>query len=204
MITIIDYGVGNIGSVVNAFKRIEVPTTIAKTENDLRDAKKLILPGVGHFDNAMKLLNKSGMRDCLDHLVNEVNIPILGICVGMQIMARCSTEGNLEGLNWLNATVRMLDESQIKFRTKLPHMGWNDLKFCRNSILFNNLNEGDLFYFLHSYFFECNKSSDVLATTEYGMEFTAAVNHENIFGVQFHPEKSHSSGEIIFKNFAAL
>lgn len=204
MITLIDYGVGNINAFVNVYKRVDVPVKIAKNKEDLIGATKLILPGVGHFDHAMTQLNNSGMRDTLDELVLINKVPVIGICVGMQMMANNSDEGNMEGLKWIDASVRKFDETKIHQVTRLPHMGWNDVKPVKDISLFNGLENDAIFYFLHTYYFECNNTQDIMAITEYGEEFASAAHHENIYGIQFHPEKSHSYGEILLHNFAKL
>lgn len=204
MITIIDYGVGNINAFVNVYKRVNVAVKIAKSAGDLEDAKKLILPGVGHFDHAMSELIKSGMRNKLDELVLVKKIPVIGICVGMQMMGRFSEEGTMQGLNWIDATIKKFDETKIQQTTRLPHMGWNDVTPVKSNALFNGFEQDALFYFLHSYYFECNNPSEVLATSVYGDIFTSAAHHENKYGIQFHPEKSHSCGERLLHNFAKL
>jgi glutamine amidotransferase len=204
MITIIDYGVGNINAFVNVYKRINIPTKIARTAADLEGAQKLILPGVGHFDHAMSELIKSGMREKLDELVMVKKVPVIGICVGMQMMGNSSDEGVLEGLKWIDASVKKFDVTKIQQVTRLPHMGWNDVHPVISNPLFEGLEKEALFYFLHSYYFECNNKADILATSEYGEEFTCAVHHENVYGIQFHPEKSHHYGETLLHNFAKL
>ncbi|MCZ2085143.1 MAG: imidazole glycerol phosphate synthase subunit HisH [Flavobacteriales bacterium] len=204
MITIIDYGVGNINAFVNVYKRIDVPVKIAKTAADLEGAEKLILPGVGHFDYAMTKLNNSGMREKLDHLVIDKKIPVIGICVGMQMMANYSDEGEMEGLKWIDASVKKFDETKIHQVTRLPHMGWNDVKPMKEFPLFKGLENDAIFYFLHSYYFECNNPNDIMAVSDYGIEFASAAHHENKYGIQFHPEKSHHYGEILLHNFAKL
>lgn len=204
MITIIDYGVGNINAFVNVYKRVNIPVKIAKTKEDLIDVQKLILPGVGHFDHAMMQLNDSGMRERLDKLVLEDKIPVIGICVGMQMMANNSDEGKMEGLKWIDASVRKFDESKINQVTRLPHMGWNDVVPVKDIALFEGLEKDALFYFLHTYYFECNHQEDIMAVTEYGGEFASAAHHDNVYGIQFHPEKSHHYGEILLHNFAKL
>ena len=151
MITIIDYGVGNIFAFQNVFKRLNIPSKIAKSENDLIGSSKLILPGVGHFDYAMSQLNNSGMRDRLDELVLKEKIPVIGICVGMQMMSKKSDEGTLDGLCWIDAYVKKFDEATINHHTKLPHMGWNDVKPNKNHPLFRGLEQEAIFYFLHSF-----------------------------------------------------
>lgn len=204
MITIIDYGVGNINAFVNVYKRLNIQVKVAKTVTDLMNAQKLILPGVGHFDYAMSELNNSGMRDKLDELVLEKKLPVIGICVGMQMMGKDSEEGSRQGLGWIDASIKKFDETKIEQITRLPHMGWNDVESIIPNPLFNRLERDAMFYFLHSYYFQCNNPSDILATSEYGGMFTSAVNHENIYGIQFHPEKSHSFGEKLLFNFAKL
>lgn len=204
MITLIDYGVGNIFAFQNVYKRLDIPTKIAKTAADLEDAKKLILPGVGAFDYAMEQLNSSGMRHKLDELVLVNKIPIIGICVGMQMMGNRSDEGTSEGLKWIDADILKFDESLILQRTKLPHMGWNDVSPIDGHPLFEGLEKEAIFYFLHSYYFKCNNIVDSIAISDYGIPFTSAVNADNVYGIQFHPEKSHQYGEILLHNFAKL
>ena len=204
MITLVDYGVGNIKSFVNVYNRLNIPIKIAKNSLDLNDAQKIILPGVGHFDHAMSELNKSGMREKLDELVLVKKTPVIGICVGMQMMGNYSEEGTSEGLKWIDASVKKLDDTKINQITRLPHMGWNDVYPIKPHILFEGLEKDALFYFLHSYYFECNNKSNILAKTEYGDSFTCAVFNENIYGIQFHPEKSHNYGEILLNNFSKI
>lgn len=204
MITIIDYGVGNIYAFQNVYKRLNIPTKIAKTANDLTGAEKLILPGVGSFDYAMTQLNKSGMREQLDDLVLNHYVPIIGICVGMQMMAKGSDEGSLEGLKWIDAQVKKFDETTIKQATKLPHMGWNDVIPTVGHPLFVGLEKDAIFYFLHSFYFLSNNEADSIAKSEYGINFTSSVNKDNIYGIQFHPEKSHHYGETLLHNFSKI
>ena len=204
MITIIDYGVGNVFAFQNVFKRLNIPSKIAKSVEDLIGVSKLILPGVGHFDYAMSQLNKSGMRDRLDELVLIEKIPVIGICVGMQMMARKSDEGILDGLGWIDAEVKKFDESTINHHTKLPHMGWNDVTPNKNHPLFRGLEKEAIFYFLHSFYFKCLDEKNSISKTDYGINFSSSVQHDNIYGIQFHPEKSHSYGEKLLENFAKL
>jgi glutamine amidotransferase len=204
MITLIDYGVGNIFAFQNVYKRLDISTKIAKTHEDLSGAKKLILPGVGSFDYAMGQLNASGMRETLDELVLEKKVPVIGICVGMQMMGNRSDEGKLEGLKWIDSEILKFDESLIQQRTKLPHMGWNDVTPISNHPLFSGLEKEAIFYFLHSYYFKCNNPAESIAISDYGISFTSAVNRDNVFGIQFHPEKSHQYGEKLLHNFAML
>jgi glutamine amidotransferase len=204
MIAITDYGLGNIQAFANIFKRLDMPFRFAKTSDDLVDASHIILPGVGAFDWAMERLDSSGMRSTLDRLVSVENKHVLGICVGMQIMALSSDEGNSPGLGWFDAKVKRFDESRIQGRTRLPHMGWNDVHPTDTTGLFHQLGEGERFYFLHSYYFASNDPADVLAQTDYGDRFACAVRRGNVYGVQFHPEKSHHWGVQLLKNFAGL
>ena len=203
MITIIDYGVGNIFAFQNVYKRLDIPTRIAKSSDDLIDAQKLILPGVGSFDYAMNRLNDSGMREKLDELVLEKKIPIIGICVGMQMMAYSSEEGKLPGLGWIDATVLKFDAHLLKSKTHLPHMGWNDVIPARMDTLFSGL-DAPRYYFLHSYFMKTAREDNVLAISSYGVRFASAVRFGNVYGTQFHPEKSHWWGVRLLKNFAEL
>jgi glutamine amidotransferase len=204
MITLIDYGVGNIFAFQNVYKRLDIPTKIAKTQKDLIGAEKLILPGVGSFDYAMAQLNASGMREKLDELVLVDKIPVIGICVGMQMMGNRSDEGTLEGLKWIDAAILKFDEQLIQQRTKLPHMGWNDVSPVKEHPLFVGLEQDAIFYFLHSFYFQCENPLDRVAVSEYGLSFSSAVNKDNIYGIQFHPEKSHQYGEKLLHNFAKL
>ena len=204
MIYIIDYGLGNLDAFYNIYKKLNIQTKFAKNCEDLVDVDKIILPGVGAFDHAMELLNASGMRDKLDQLVLVDKIPVIGICVGMQILGKSSEEGKLDGLGWIDGIVKKIDVSLIEHDTKLPHMGWNNINILQNNPLFNNLEFDALFYFLHSYYFECHDKKDILARSQYGNDFSCAINRRNIYGVQFHPEKSHSYGVTLLNNFANL
>jgi glutamine amidotransferase len=204
LITIVDYGVGNVQALANIYKRLEIPCLLAKSAADLAGASHVILPGVGAFDWAMARLQASGMREMLDDLVQVQGKPVLGICVGMQMMARGSDEGQLPGLGWFDAHVRRFDEAIFTSRTHLPHMGWNDVEPVRTDGLLRGLGSDARFYFLHSYYFAPNDSADVLATTVYGERFACAVQRGHVFGAQFHPEKSHGWGIQLLKNFAEL
>ncbi|MBA3013393.1 MAG: imidazole glycerol phosphate synthase subunit HisH [Desulfobulbaceae bacterium] len=203
MITLINYGLGNIQAFANIYKRLNIPVQVAQTADELAGADKIILPGVGAFDWAMQKLEDSGMRETLDELVLKQQSPILGICVGMQMMAKRSDEGELSGLGWFDAEVKRFDEAQFQHKTHLPHMGWNDVTPSANNCLFEGL-EAPRFYFLHSYYFAPGDPAQTLATTDYNGSFTSAVCNEHIFGVQFHPEKSHQWGVQLLKNFAEL
>lgn len=205
MITIIDYGLGNIKAFANIYERLNINVKIAKTKNDIHGAEKLILPGVGAFDFAMSQLNSSGMRDVIEKEVISNKVPVLGVCVGMQMLANSSEEGKLDGLGWIEGTVNKFDKKLFNSDfCRLPHMGWNNVNQFNKSNLFSNVPDLGRFYFLHSYYFNCNDNNNIISTSTYGSAFASAVNSNNIFGVQFHPEKSHFLGVQVLNNFAKL
>jgi glutamine amidotransferase len=204
MISLIDYGVGNINAFLNIFKQLGIAANKASTSEQVERATKLILPGVGAFDDAMQRLNDSGMRDALQQAVKVDKIPVIGICVGMQMLADHSDEGSMPGLGWISGEVKRFDPAAITHTTKFPHMGWNDVKPVRESPLFTGLETGARFYFLHSYYYQCEDEADVLATSAYGLQFASAINHNHIYGIQCHPEKSHHFGIQLLQNFANL
>lgn len=204
MIKIIDYGIGNIQAFMNLLKRLDIPAERAQNKDDIRNATKLILPGVGHFDHAMKKLNDSGMRDVLDNKVLVEKTPIIGVCVGMQMMATNSEEGELDGLNWIPGKVRAFKNFD-NFNLPLPHMGWNAIHPITKLGLFENgFESAAQFYFLHSFYFDADEKVDVLAKAHYGLDFAAAVSRGNIYGIQCHPEKSHHWGTKLIKNFSMI
>jgi glutamine amidotransferase len=204
LIHVVDYGLGNVEAFLNLYKRLGYPATRAKVASDLENASKIILPGVGSFDYAMKLLNTSGMRPMLEKLVLGNKVPILGVCVGMQILANSSDEGSLAGLGWLDARVLAFSKNEKAQSLPVPHMGWNHCSPKLGHPLFSGFKAEPSFYFLHSYYFKCEKNEDISATANYGMNFCSAVSRNNIHGVQFHPEKSHDFGERLLKNFAEI
>lgn len=204
MIHIVDYGLGNIQAFLNMYKMLGIPCVRARQSSDLEGAERLILPGVGAFDHAMELLDASGMRPDLEFLVQERKRPVLGICVGMQILAEGSDEGDLPGLAWVRGRVRSFESLPTAQALPRPHMGWNDVNSCGPSSLFKNLERDPRFYFLHSYYFECRDPLEAAATAEYGEPFACAVNSGQVWGVQFHPEKSHRWGAQLLKNFAEM
>ena len=205
MITILDYGVGNVYAFLTMFKRLNIPARTACRLEDLTDVSKLILPGVGAFDQAMDRFNNSGMRTRVEHLVLDQYIPVLGICVGMQMLGTSSDEGTLPGLNWIPGRVISFSENFSTEPLPSPHMGWNDVHFKVGSLLKDRRTTlTPRFYFLHSYYFDAENKCHVDATAEYGFRFDAALCKRNIYGVQFHPEKSHSWGSQLLKNFAEI
>jgi glutamine amidotransferase len=204
MIAIVDYGLGNVAAFANIYKRLNVAAAPARTAEELRDATKIILPGVGAFDQAVERLTRSGMREPLEEMVRSGTVPVLGVCVGMQMLAANSAEGRLPGLDWIPGSVKKFDVSQLHDIKALPHMGWNDVEPAGGSKLFDGLEKDARFYFLHSYYFDCADPSYVLAETEYGIRFSSAVCRGNLYGVQFHPEKSHRFGVRLLQNFASL
>lgn len=203
MMTLVHYGLGNIQAFVNIYKRLNIPVAVADTTEQLSQAEKIILPGVGAFDWAMTLLNGSGMRSCLDEMVMKKKCPVLGVCVGMQIMARSSEEGKMPGLGWIDAEVRRFRQTDGIGTIHLPQMGWNDVRPADSVTLFQGMKE-PRFYFLHSYYFVPKTPNVVLAETDYHGRYASAVRSGNIYGTQFHPEKSHGWGIQLLRNFAEL
>ena len=204
MITIVEYGLGNIQAFMNVYRRLNIEVRTATTAAELRGASKVILPGVGSFDHAIERLAQSGMRDALDDLALRQGVPILGVCVGMQMLGRGSDEGRLPGLGWIEGQVRSLESRGWAGNLPVPHMGWNDVRPVVNSRLFEGLDSDARFYFLHSYYFLCDRDENSLAVADYGGDFACATHVGNIFGVQFHPEKSHHFGARLLQNFAEM
>lgn len=206
MMTILDYGLGNIQAFVSLAKGINVELAVARDARDLEAATRLILPGVGSFDHAMELLDRSGMRDKLEELVRERSVPVLGVCVGMQILAERSDEGQAKGLGWIPGEVkalRTLHEAH-GMQLPLPHMGWNDVRPVNGWEMCEGFANDARFYFLHSFYYACADVRDVAAVCDYGVEFPSAVRRGHVQGVQFHPEKSHHFGSGLLKNFAGV
>jgi glutamine amidotransferase len=201
MIRIVDYGLGNVRAFLNVYKSLGMPAAVARAEADLEDASRIVLPGVGSFDHAMELLQQSGMMTALTELAVTRGVPVLGVCVGMQILAQSSEEGRLNGLGWIKGSVRKFQAQSGAARLRLPHMGWNDVSPARPSRLFAGLEQDARFYFLHSYHFCCEDQENILAEADYGGRFACAIQAANIYGVQFHPEKSHQFGMRLLRNF---
>ncbi|MFI5447133.1 imidazole glycerol phosphate synthase subunit HisH [Polaromonas sp. UC242_47] len=204
MIAIINYGSGNIAAIANIYKQLKIPYIVTKDLNELAAAERYILPGVGAFEATMRYLNDSGMVATLNEQVLINNKKVMGICVGMQVLAESSDEGSLAGLGWIPGRVRKIDASLLPASPKLPHMGWNSIKPRSDAPLFAGVDVERGFYFLHSYYFDATYAADVSASVEYGKEIPCAVARANVFGMQFHPEKSHANGVAIFRNFAEL
>lgn len=210
MITIVDYGMGNLGSIHNMFvKKIKVECEITSDLDKIKSAEKLLLPGVGAFDKAMERISDGGFKDVLDAKVLEEKTPILGICLGMQLLTKGSDEGKLPGLGWVDAYTHRFSFEKAE-RLKVPHMGWNEVSFSQESLLTYGLGElvaspdKPRFYFVHSYYVKVKNQCNSILKTSYGHEFDSAIQRDNIYGAQFHPEKSHKFGVQLFKNFAEL
>ena len=203
MIAIINYGMGNIGSLQNMVQKVGGTGSIVSTPDELSDASKIILPGVGHFDNAVKKLKQLGLWSILDEKAREGIVPILCICLGAQLVTEGSEEGAKPGFGWVKGrTVRFSFPDNSKLR--IPHMGWNEVQFSKQSRLFSNSSTAPSFYFVHSYYMVADDPADVLTTTYYGLEFASGIERQNIFALQFHPEKSHKHGMNVIRNFVEM
>lgn len=204
MTVIVKYGLGNVGSIYNMCKYFGADIVISNSKAEIEKATSLILPGVGSFDQGMELLLKNSLVELLNYKVLEEKVPILGICLGMQLMTRGSEEGKLQGLNWLDAKCKKFDFGLNENQLKIPHMGWNDVDLGKSTetSLFPLIDKELRFYFAHSYHVECSNDL-ILGTTKYGCIFPAAIKKDNIVGVQFHPEKSHQFGMNLLKTFTS-
>lgn len=203
MITIVDYGMGNLGSVKNMFKRIGVQAEISADADVINKASKILLPGVGAFDAAMQKISDTGLREVLDYKALQQQVPVLGICLGMQLLTEGSDEGTLPGLGWVKGRTHAFSFTKEQ-NLKVPHMGWNRVAIQRPAKLVESLGEEPRFYFVHSYYVKCSNAENAILKTTYGIEFDSALEHENIGGAQFHPEKSHKFGMRLLENFAKL
>jgi glutamine amidotransferase len=200
---IVDYGTGNLNSVKRSLDRMRVSSIISSDPKDIISAEKIILPGVGHFVKAMSNLKELHLLDTLHEAVLVKQKPILGICLGMELMTKESEEGNAKGLGWLDAKVMRFNVSD-KMKYKVPHTGWNRINVKKKSLLMNNISDLSEFYFVHSYHLKINNQTDLLNETQYSYLFPSAIEMGNIFGVQYHPEKSHDAGAQLLKNFIEL
>ncbi len=203
MTYVVDYGLGNIGSILNMIKKVGYQAKATSNPSELENASKIILPGVGAFDVGMKNLNDSGLADAIKKKSND-KTNILGICLGMQLLANNSEEGALAGLGLIPGSVKKFNFENTNNNLKVPHMGWNVVNPKTNIPLFENMPQEMRFYFVHSYYYNCVNPENIAASTNYGFEFTSVVAKDNIYGVQFHPEKSHKFGILLFKNFLSL
>jgi glutamine amidotransferase len=200
-IAVIDYGMGNLGAISNMLKKVGAEAMVTADGELIKSASKLIIPGVGAFDNGMKNLEERGLIPILNQLVLEDKVPVLGICLGMQLLTRKSEEGVLPGLGWMNAECRHFDRSRLQGSLKIPHMGWNFVHMNKDNPVFSGMFKNPRFYFVHSYHSICVDPEDILTTTIHGYEFVSSFARDNIIGTQFHPEKSHKFGMRLFKNF---
>lgn len=202
MIAILGYGLGNVKAFANIYKSLNIPCVVAQDRQTLAAAERIILPGVGHFDHAMLRLKASGLFEPLEEAVVGLGKPVLGVCVGMQMLANSSEEGDEPGLGWIDGEVAKIAFPEGSMRGLLPHMGWSTIATREGEPLLQGLDDDLGFYFLHSYRFVCNDPSNVIATADYATPFHCAVRRGNVHGVQFHPEKSHHNGIRLLKNFA--
>ena len=202
MITIIDLDIGNVGSIKNMLKYLNIESIITRSYKDIDNAKKIILPGVGAFDTAIKNLKKFEILESLNKKAKEDKIPILGICLGMQLLTNFSEEGTQDGLGWIDADTLKFNLDTKKY--KIPHMGWNNVKISKNSILSEGFNDETRFYFVHSYYVKVKNEKNSILKSNHSIEFDSGINDDNIYGVQFHPEKSHKYGKLLLKNFSNI
>lgn len=202
-ITIIDYGMGNLQSVAKKLAQFKVDYKISSDAKEIEQSDKLILPGVGHFSKAIENIKQRNLYNVINEMVVEKQKPILGICLGMQLMAKSSEEGNAEGFGWFDAEVLKINVNNT-LRYKVPHMGWNQVSIEKQSNLMKGIIDNSEYYFVHSFHLKPNNSEDILNYTTYESKFVSAVEKNNIFGVQYHPEKSHENGSMLIKNFIEL
>jgi imidazole glycerol-phosphate synthase subunit HisH len=205
-IVIIDYNMGNVKSLANMARKIGVDALITSKVSEIEDATKIILPGVGSFDAGVQNVHNLGIKEVLNKKVHEDKVPVLGICLGMQLFGSRSEEGQLDGFGWIPGAIKRFDFQEIdNSRLKIPHMGWNKINpVASSSIILSDIPEDARFYFVHSYHYICANNENISATTRYGYDFTCSVKKDNIYGVQFHPEKSHKYGMHIMNNFLKL
>lgn len=201
VVAVVDYGMGNVGSIRNMLRKVGARATIASTPDILAEATKIVLPGVGAFDQGIEKLEQGGFRQVLDELVLHRHVPILGICLGMQLFTTRSDEGSRPGLGWIPGETLRFRRETMPAALRIPHMGWNTVSVRKSSPLFDGLTEEQRFYFLHTYHVVCDDAADVLTETDYGYRFVSSFSRGNIIGAQFHPEKSHRFGMEFFRRF---
>lgn len=205
MIVIIDYGMGNLGSMQNMLKKIGAASVVSDKVADLEKASKLILPGIGAFDQGMESLRAKKLVEPLTKLVKEAGIPLLGVCLGMQLIGKSSEEGTAAGLGWVDAhTIRFTSPADLAKPLKVPHMGWNLVRPVQDDLLFRGLPDQSRFYFVHSYHVVCDNPQIAIGLTTYGQDFVSMLRQANVWGAQFHPEKSHRFGMQLLRNFVEL
>lgn len=201
MITIVNYGLGNLGSIQNMLRKIGSPSIITSDFKEIEQATKLILPGVGAFDSGMQKLKELELIELLNKKVLVERTPILGVCLGVQLMTKSSQEGILPGLGWFDAETVRFDFKELLGKYPLPNMGWHDVHLKKDSPLYENMPQDSRFYFVHNFHLKANNKKDISLTANYGYEYVVGLEHENILGVQFHPEKSHKFGMRLYQNF---
>jgi glutamine amidotransferase len=201
MIVVVDYGMGNLGSIVNMLRKVGADAIISSDPEVIQDAGKIILAGEGAFDSAVSKLKELQLWELIDRKVTRDHVPILGICLGMQLMTRKSEEGVLPGFGWLDAKTIRINLQDFSNKLRVPHMGWNFVEITSKSMLFHDMYDNPRFYFMHSYHLVCNNNDDIAAYTTHGYQFVSSIIKDNIMGVQFHPEKSHKFGIKLFTNF---
>jgi len=204
MITVVDYGLGNVGSILNSFGRMNIPCRLGSTQDDIMKAEKLVLPGVGSFDKGMKRLQDLDLIDALQDTVLDEGTPILGICLGMQLFLRDSEEGSLPGLGWIEGRVVRFRIPKNEPVYKVPHMGWNSVVGAGDAPILQGLAQDDRFYFVHSYHADGLEENQVVGRTTYNYSFPSIIQKDNVIGIQCHPERSHGSGMKILRNFAGM
>jgi imidazole glycerol-phosphate synthase subunit HisH len=200
MLIIVDYGVGNLNSIQNMLKKAGVESKISNMPEEIASASKILLPGMGAFDNCMEKLDESELRQIVEQKAIREKVPVLGICVGLQMFMENSEEGKLPGLSWIKGSTVKFKPEKMQSGQKIPNMGWHEIQPKKPSRLLQNL-DNSRFYFAHSYYVQPEETADILLTAEYGYEITVGIERENLVGVQFHPEKSHRFGMQLLKNF---
>ena len=204
MITIVDYGLGNLGSMANMMKKIGAPARVSSDPDDILSAEKLVLPGIGAFDQGIQSLRDRGLIEPLNQRVLKDRIPVIGVCLGMQLLGASSEEGSKKGLEWIPARTIWFRNTPGCENLRVPHIGWNETRLVRSDPIMARLEDRARFYFVNSYHVVCEDLDNIVATTPYGIDFVSILRHKNIWGAQFHPEKSHRFGMQLLRNFVAM